>query len=97
MSIKVLKDLYFGHLYPAEQCSVRLQEHQSLIDRDSKDYDEFVKKLPPPLDKEFLRIWDEQTEALPFESAEAFIDGFRLGARMMLEILEEPYSVGGEA
>ena len=45
-----------------------------------------MKKLGSPLDKEFESIMDEQLDILPYDFSQSFIDGFRLGAKMMLEI-----------
>ena len=49
-------------------------------------YVDFMKKLDSPLDKEFESIMDEQLETLPYDFSQSFIDGFRLGAKIMLEI-----------
>lgn len=34
---------------------------------------------------------DEQLDMLPLELSEMFIDGFRLGARMIIEVFEDKY------
>lgn len=36
---------------------------------------------------------DEQLDTFPYDTSSMFIDGFRLGARMMIEIFEEKYKV----
>lgn len=51
--------------------------------------EDFIKKLKSPLDKEFIRIIDEQLDAVPLELSETFISGFRLGAKMMIEVFED--------
>lgn len=43
----------------------------------------------PPLSERFIEIMDEQLDALPLETAETFIFGFRLGAKIILEVLED--------
>ena len=43
-------------------------------------------KLEPPLDERFIKIMDEQLDVIPFEFSEMFIDGFKLGAKMMAEV-----------
>lgn len=35
---------------------------------------------------------DEQLDTLPLEMSEMFIDGFRLGARMMIEIYQKDFT-----
>ena len=51
-----------------------------------------LKVLEPPLDKRFVEIMDEQLDTLPLEMPEMFIDGFRLGARMMIEIYQKDFT-----
>ena len=50
------------------------------------DFIEVLAKLEPPLDKRFVKIMDEQLDVIPFEFSEMFIDGFKLGAKMMAEV-----------
>lgn len=52
-------------------------------------YDDFIEllaKLEPPLDKRFIEIMDEQLDVIPYEFSEMFIDGFKLGAKIMAEV-----------
>lgn len=53
-----------------------------------QNYDDFINKIGSPLDEDFVRIMDEQLDTLPFELSEMFIDGFRLGAKIMIEVFE---------
>ena len=41
------------------------------------------------LDTRFVEIMDEQLDTIPYEISNMFIDGFRLGARMMIEVFED--------
>ena len=52
-----------------------------------KNHEDFIKKIGSPLDKQFIQILDQQMDMFPLELSETFLDGFRLGARMMIEIL----------
>ncbi len=45
-----------------------------------------LKKLDGRLVKQFIEIMDEQFDEVPLEYAALFIDGFQLGARMMIEV-----------
>lgn len=88
---KILQDLYNGEIYPAEQYLPLMEEYKILQKKRYEHYEDFIKKIGSPLDKEFERIMDEQFDTLPLELSEMFIDGFRLGARMMIEIFEDKY------
>ena len=60
----------------------------------TKKYKNFKKKLKqvePPLVSEFVKLYNEMYREIPFENTEAFICGFRTGARMMLEVMEEEH------
>lgn len=87
---KILQALYSGQIYPAEQYHPSIEEYKILR---KKHYEDFIKKIGSPLDKEFERIMDEQFDTLPLELSQMFIDGFRLGARMMIEIFEDKYKM----
>lgn len=50
-------------------------------------YKSFIEKLGNPLDKEFIKIMDEQFETAPLDFFQMFSDGFKLGAKMMIEVL----------
>lgn len=88
---KILQALYSGEIYPVEQYRPMIEEYIALRKNHYKSYEDFIKKLGIPLDKEFIQIMDEQLDAVPLELSEMFIDGFRLGARMMIEVFEDKY------
>lgn len=88
---KILYALYNGEIFPAEQYQPLIEEYKILRRKQCEHYEDFIKKIGSPLDKEFKHIMDEQIDTLPFELSRMFIDGFRLGARMMIEIFEDNY------
>lgn len=87
----ILQKLYDGELCPAEQVSSKIEKYQN-IKRDYynnyKNFAKKLKKLNPSLNKKFMAIMDEQLDIVAFEELEVFIDGFKLGAKMMMEILD---------
>ena len=88
---KILQALYGGEIYPAEQFRPMLEQYIALRKKQYQNYEDFIKRLGSPLDEEFIRIMDGQLDAVPLELSEMFIDGFRLGARMMIEVFEDKY------
>lgn len=86
---KILQSLYNGNVYPADQYRPLLEEYAALWKKQYEHYEDFIKKIGSPLDKEFECIMDEQLETLPLEFSQIFIDGFRLGAKMVIEIYED--------
>lgn len=91
----ILLKLYGGEIFPAEQYYPRTEEYRALRKNYYQHYGAFVeqlKKLDPPLDETFHQIVDEEFDTLPIEMSEMFLDGFRLGARMMIEIYQKDFS-----
>ena len=87
MKDKILQDLYHGRISPEEHYKPLIADFITHQKEYYRHYDEFMEKIGSPLDKEFESIMDEQLEMLPFDFSQTFIDGFRLGAKMMMEIL----------
>ena len=57
-----------------------------------EDFIEKLKSLAPPLHEKFIDIMDEQLDTVPLELSGSFLDGFRLGARMMIEVYQSNYT-----
>lgn len=53
-----------------------------------ENYDSFIQKLDNPLDKEFIKIMDEQLDTILFDFFQMLSEGFKLGAKMMIEVLD---------
>ncbi len=84
-----LEQLYYGEIFPAEQHALIGEEYRKIYQRNYSHYEDFIEllsKLNPPLDKRFIEIMDEQLDVFPYEFSEMFIDGFRLGAKIMAEV-----------
>lgn len=87
---KILRQLYEGEIFPAEQFRPKLKEYLAIRKRNATHYDHFIQKLENPLlVDEFRKIMDEQLDLCPLELTESFLDGFRLGARLAIELFEE--------
>lgn len=85
----ILRDLYYGNLAPSERPVARLEEHRRLCERQLRQYNAFLQSLEPYQRKEFNKIIDHQFETIPMEYADAFVCGFQMGGKMMLEIFQE--------
>lgn len=87
----ILMELYDGRVYPAEQFFPRDKKHKKLLDKYCRHADEFTEKLgrlTPPLDEEFTAVMNEYMDLTSDDLAEMFADGFRLGARIMIEVFQ---------
>ncbi len=86
----ILEDLYYGNINPAEFFQVPLKEYKACQEEHIKTYDSFLQSLEPYQQKTFAEIMEHQFQTLPMEHAAVFSEGFRMGAQMMLEVLQGP-------
>lgn len=88
---KILEQLYNGDICPAEQYVPKGEEYRKRRQENYRHYQDFIEllsKLDPPLDERFIKIMDEQIDLVPCEFSEIFIDGFRLGVKIMTEVFQ---------
>ena len=91
----ILLRLYDGEIYPPEQFNLKTEEYRSMRQAHYQHYEDFIeqlKSLDPPLHEKFIDIMDEQLDEIPLELSGTFLEGFRLGARIMIEIYQGNYT-----
>ena len=87
----ILQQLYEGNLDPVSQSQPTSKKYRTTSYWHQKHYEAFcstLQELDPALSKRFDKLLDEMLELDYIETKKEFIDGFRLGARMMMEILD---------
>lgn len=88
----ILYELYAGNISPWEQYFPESDEYRNICKKHIQHHSDFIdilKKLDPPLHKQFIKIIDELSEATPYEFSEMFMGGFRLGVRIMIDVFHE--------
>lgn len=91
----ILNQLYNGQIYPAEQYRPLLKEYKEIHEQYNRHYKiliDKIKKINPSLEEEFTAILDRQLHVSSLELSQMFIDGFRLGAQMMIEVFENKHN-----
>lgn len=84
----IIEQLYYGHIPPcAKSPALGEQERKAGEDYD-RAYDAFVNKLEPQLRREFHDLLQAHTQQLSRHAAGSFAQGCRLGARLMLDMLQ---------
>lgn len=83
----ILQQLYNGEICLTEQYRPILEEYKVMRKKHMENYNIFIEKLGSPLDKEFIKIIDEEFDTLPLDFFQMFSDGFKLGVKMMIEVL----------
>lgn len=86
----ILEQLYKGELYPYSKFQTTIEEFKENREKAFASYSVFLEKLPPDLKDEFAQLIDKYLDLLPLELQQNFIDGFRIGARMMTEVFLSP-------
>jgi len=87
---QTLMDLYLGKIDPAEYYTTNIPEHRKKRFAVARKRETFLEKLAaidPQLRREMEDIIVLQTEEDYLEVPEAFCNGFRLGAKIMLDVM----------
>lgn len=90
MKKSILEHLYQGTMVPCEKYQTILNQYSDKKDRVYNGYEALLNKLPHPLQEELEQVIDSHYSLLPIEYEQTFIDGFKLGVKMMMEIFDEP-------
>ena len=91
----IIRNLYAGNIFPEEDYLPLSKEYEQLLKKCCKDQQAFIENLKKCSDQSLMSNFQELSkefrEMTSEEITEMFIDGFRLGARFMLEMLEDKY------
>ncbi len=91
MAKSMLKEFYYGNITPVERQIINGSE----IKRVAKELDAAEKQLLAILQSEAVPLMDRygklQTELDSLTEAEAYVDGFKTGARFVMEILDDSH------
>ena len=89
MTDKTLKEFYFGNLIPSERCMVHGSEAARVVKELSDTEAELSRSLLPELQPVLDRFTKAQQELDSIMAETSYIDGFKTGARFMMEILDD--------
>lgn len=91
MANETLKAFYFGNLTPCERRMVRGSEADRIV-KDLSDADKLLSQaLPPDLRPLLDRFIKAQGDLDGLVAETSYIDGFKTGARFMLDILSDEH------
>ena len=86
---KTLEDLYFGNITPNEQQMIPNSELQKAVDRVVRYENQLTKQLDEDGQSLLTKLIRSQHEIESITALENFILGFRLGAKITMECLDE--------
>lgn len=85
----VLENLYYGNIQPCD--NKQSAEVRRKLSAMTAAEEKLMEDIPDnAIRTEVLEAFNKQTELIALCERDAFIDGFRLGARLMIEILTAP-------
>lgn len=86
---KIIEQLYDGESFLNERLNVKIAGYKEAKDIAFEAHEVFEDKLNQAMKIELDEFLSKQADVTSFEQTQTFIDGFKLGARIMSEILGE--------
>ena len=83
--MRMIEDLFYGNICPCEKSLTRGSEYSHLLNLAVKNEDKLSKLLSPQQKEAFEKVKECMTDMNNILEKEAFIDGFRLGLKLMAE------------
>lgn len=84
----VIKQIYSGELCPAERSKVCIAEFCTAKNAAVLAHDAFEEKLCQSMKEELDEYLSKESDVTAYHMEQAFSYGFRLGAQLILEVLE---------
>lgn len=83
----ILEDLYYGNLLPQEKCAKLDDEMKELIGLLNRNEEKLTATLSDEQKETFEKYKDCNREISEICERNAFLNGFRLGARIIIEVV----------
>lgn len=83
----ILEDLYYGNLFPHEKCAKLNDETKELLGLLNRNEEKFIATLSDEQKETFEKYKDCNQEISEICERNAFLNGFRLGARIIIEVV----------
>ena len=87
--MQVLEDLYMGDIHPSERGFKRDSQYARALNETVKAGDDFIDTLTEKQKEQFEAYITAQREVNVLTDCETFIYAFRLGAKIMIDVLTD--------
>ena len=87
--MQVLEELYLGGIRPGERIGKRNRQYDKALEDTIKAGDSLTASLTPEQRDLFENYMDAQREVNVLTDCETFIYGFKLGAKIMMDVLTD--------
>lgn len=86
--MKILEELWYGNVTPGERDAPRGSRLHTLGALILRSEEELMPLLSDKAKEIYEKLRDNQSELNCFNECEVFVQGFSLGAKIMLEVME---------
>ncbi len=83
----ILEDLYYGNLFPHKKCAKLDDEMKELLGLLNRNEEKLTETLSDEQKEIFEKYKDCNQEISEICERNAFLNGFRLGARIIIEVV----------
>ena len=83
--MRMIEDLFYGNICPCEKHLTRGSEYLHLLELAVKNEEKLSAQISPQQKDVFEKVKDCMTDMKNILEKEAFIDGFRLGVKLIAE------------
>ncbi|MGN0498140.1 MAG: DUF6809 family protein [Acutalibacteraceae bacterium] len=87
--MNILEDLYYGNIVPNEKCARLDDEVKGLLKLLNRNEEKLIATLSEEQKETFEKYKDCNQEIFENRERESFIEGFQLGARIIIEVINE--------
>lgn len=91
--MRMIEELFYGNICPCEKSLTRGSEYSQLLNLAVKNEEKLAELLSPQQKEMFEKVKDCMTDMNNLLEKEAFIDGFRLGVKLVAEAV---YDISGD-
>jgi hypothetical protein len=88
-AMNILKELYYGNIVPTEKCAKLNSEVTELLKLLNRNEEKLTATLTEEQKENFEKYKDCNREIFEICEREAFLNGFRLGARIIIESVNQ--------
>lgn len=85
--MRMIEELFYGNICPCEKSLTRGSEYSQLLNLEVKNEEKCSALLSPQQKELFEKVKDCMTDMNNILEREAFIDGFRLGVKLVAEAI----------
>ena len=87
--MRILDEFWYGNVDPAKYDTSRCKEYRELQQLILKQEDQLLESMTEEQKELFMKYADNVSEMHSIVERMVFVSSFRLGARMMMEVMEE--------